>query len=146
MKDNSFHLLLLLLIPVLLKGILPDPYLNHFNHLSKGIYLLSQSKLSTTDIRTGEKSLCKFLKGGKRLYGDAFFSFNVHQVSHLASTASNWGPLWVTSAFQFESYNGKMVDFVKSSNGVILQVTNKITDFIQLQGFNDFNSTPKALK
>lgn len=54
----------LLLIPVLLKGILPDPYLNHFNHLSKGIYLLSQSKLSTRDMRIGEKSLGKFLKGG----------------------------------------------------------------------------------
>jgi hypothetical protein len=56
------------------------------------------------------------------LYGAEFMTYNVHILLHLVQSCSNWGPLWQFSAFMFESLNGEILKYIKSSNGVASQI------------------------
>lgn len=93
-------------------------YLKHFGKLSRAIFLCSQRSIVEAELRTSEKLIFSFLTDGLELYGETFYSFNVHQLQHLIATVENWGPLYESSSFQFESFNGQLKKYIKSSNGV----------------------------
>lgn len=122
----------LCIVPIVLEKILPSCYLEHFSLLSRSIFLLSKPTVSTNDIDESEILINNFLKQGGTLYGVEFYSFNVHQLDHLCDTVKNWGPLWNSSAFQFESFNGKLLNYVKCANGVAVQIVNKFVNEFQI--------------
>lgn len=69
-----------------------------------------------------EALLIDFVKDMEVFYGEANMSYNVHLCLHLPRSVVNWGPLWAHSAFVFESYNAKLLDMIKSTQGVALQI------------------------
>ena len=90
---------------VILQGILPTRYLNHFFLLVYGVHNLLSDTI-TLDMRSrAEACLAKFSIQMEQLYGLKHCTFNVHSLTHLAECVKNTGPLWATSAFLFESYN-----------------------------------------
>lgn len=49
-------------------------------------------------------------------------NFNVHQTLHLVEGVKNWGPLWTHSAFLFESYNAVLLNMIRGTQGVPVQI------------------------
>lgn len=56
------------------------------------------------------------------LNGREIVSFNVHHLTHLSTSVWNWGPLWSTSAFTFESNNGYLKTLFNGNQFVPQQV------------------------
>lgn len=125
-KASEWRAFLLYYAFYVLPGILPAPYLEHFLLLSCSIHLLLQQSVSFSDIRKSEASLIAFVKKMELLYGKENVSFNVHQLTHLATSVRNWGPLWSTSAFIFESNNGFLKTLYNGTQCVPQQIVETL--------------------
>ena len=117
---------MLFTLPIILDGILLQPYRKHLCRLANAIFMVSKPVVSEADILKCEKELKQVVRSFETLYGEEYMSFNVHQLGHICQTVRNWGPLWQSSAFMFESYYGNILKHVKSSNGVPVQITKRI--------------------
>lgn len=53
--------------------------------------------------------------------------FNNHLLLHAGKSVDLWGPLFCYSAFSFEGANGKLVDLVHGTKGVLNQIADKYT-------------------
>lgn len=105
-----------------LSNSLPDAYLQHFVLLIGAVYMLLSESISKDQIDLSQMLLFRFVDGVHELYGERFCSFNVHQLTHVAESVRNWGPLWATSAFLFEDRNGQLVRLVKGTQAVDKQL------------------------
>lgn len=77
----------------------------------------------------------------EKLYGAANASFNVHLLMHLAASVRNWGPLWATSTFPFESFNGTLLRFFSGTTHVPTQIVNR---FLRWRGLSKKAGTTMA--
>lgn len=111
-------------IPVL-KGLLPDQNLFHWSLLVHAMYLLLKETILKSEVHQASVMLQKFITLTSTLYGREHVSYNVHMLSHLAKSVSNWGPLWTHSAFVYENYNAELLDFIRSTNGVSSQICDR---------------------
>ena len=109
-----------------LKGILPERHFKHWLKLVMGVSILLGENIAPLQISESEKWLTEFVQEMESLYGTNNVTFNVHLCLHLPNTVRNWGPLWAQSAFVFESYNGVLLDMIKSSQGVALQIMKTV--------------------
>ncbi|XP_049519252.1 uncharacterized protein LOC125943785 [Dermacentor silvarum] len=107
-------------------NILPPVYMQHFILLIGAIHMLLSESVSHEEIDLSEKLLLKFVDGVKDLYGERFCSFNVHQLTHIALSVRNWGPLWSTSAFLFENRNGQLLRLIKGTQAVEKQLASLV--------------------
>ncbi|XP_061570030.1 uncharacterized protein LOC133423733 [Cololabis saira] len=116
-KAHEWYMWMLYYSIPTLKGILPESYLKHWFKLVMGVSILLGENIAPLQISESEKWLTEFVQEMASLYGTNNVTFNVHLCLHLPNTVKNWGPLWAQSAFVFESYNGVLLDMVKSSQG-----------------------------
>lgn len=116
-------------VPVL-EGILPEPFFSHYLLLVEGISILCSGSISEEDLNKASRYLTEFVKHFEGLYGIQQMGINVHLLLHLTDSVRMFGPLWVTSCFPYENFNGTLKNFVKSSKGVALQISEKLTTYI----------------
>ncbi|XP_034944879.1 uncharacterized protein [Chelonus insularis] len=103
--SEFFNWLLYYSAPALL-GFLPNKYLQHWFLLIVSIYNLLQKPIHMNDLNSTEILLRLFVRDVGELYGNHEYSYNLHQLTHLVLCVRRWGPLWSSSAFPFENYNG----------------------------------------
>jgi hypothetical protein len=89
----------LLLAPVILEGILPDEFLNHFKMFTLCISQLCSACIPRESLEDVEKKLFRFVKKTQSLYGLEACSFNVHILLHTVDSVRRWGPLFSYSTF-----------------------------------------------
>ncbi len=116
--------LLFYALPVLC-GVLSKKYWNHLFLLVFGIYSLLQEKIQMVDIDNAEKALKKFVMEFEKLYGKDKMTFNVHLMTHISASVRNWGPLWASSTFSFESFNGTLLRFFNGTTHVQQQIVKR---------------------
>lgn len=85
---------------------------------------LVKKSICKSEIVYAHEYLLDFVAGVETLYGIEQVSFNVHQLTHLAKSVENWGPLWTHSAFISEDYYQTLGAHVNSANGVAEQITD----------------------
>ncbi|KAE8746713.1 hypothetical protein FOCC_FOCC006576 [Frankliniella occidentalis] len=114
-------------LPVL-KGILPNKYLNHWGLLVSGIVMLMQNSVSKCDLVYAGQFLKQFNLQIENLYGKVHVTFSIHLLTHLERSVENFAQPSTHSAFLYESFNGEIKNTVKSSNGIPQQIckTNPI--------------------
>ncbi|KAI7814300.1 hypothetical protein IRJ41_012122 [Triplophysa rosa] len=116
--------LLFYALPVLC-GVLSKKYWNHLFLLVFGIYSLLQEKISMVEVDSAENTLKKFDREFEKLYGKENMTFNVHLMTHISASVRNWGPLWATSTFSFESFNGTLLKFFNGTTHVQQQIVKR---------------------
>lgn len=109
---------------IVLRGILPARYLNHFFLFVYGIYALLGDSISNDSIVLSEVCLTKFVIKLEQLYGISSCKFNAHCLTHLAQCVKDCGPLWATSAFTFESHNHTLINMFHGTQCVPQQITD----------------------
>lgn len=77
------------------------------------------------DIDVAERALRKFTLQFERLYGAANMTFNDHLLTHITTSVRNWGPLWATSTFFFESFNGTLLKYFHGTTHVPEQIVRR---------------------
>lgn len=113
--------LLFYALPVLC-GILSKKHWNHLFFLVFVIYTLLQEKIQMVDTDSAEKALKKFVMQFEKLHGKENMIFNVHLMTHISASVRNWGPLWATSTFSFESFNSMLLRFFNGTKHVQQQI------------------------
>lgn len=124
-------------LPVLC-GLLCKKYWNHFFLLVFGLYTLLQEKVQHIQIDQAENALKKFVKGFEKLYGKENMTFNVHLMTHISLSVRNWGPLWATSTFSFESFHGTLLKFFNGTTNVDSQIVKR---FLKWRDINNKANT-----
>jgi len=131
LKDRKFwkasewrSFLLFYALPVL-SGILKKKYWNHLFLLVFSMHTLLHDAIKANHVDMAERALRKFVRNFEKLYGAKNVSFNVHLLMHLATSVRNWGPLWATSTFPFESFNGTLLKFFNGTTHVLDQIVKR---------------------
>jgi len=117
---------------ICIHDILDSDYLKHYLLLVSAIDILNSTSISLHDFNIARDLLVTFVSKFASLYGLQNMSYNVHQLLHVADTVENWGPLWTTSAFPFESGNGLLKKLFNGMQGLPLQVSRKFVIFRNL--------------
>ena len=86
-----------------------------FCTLSMAIRLLSDEKVDEQKIEQAESLINLFFENFVELYGIESQSFTFHTMRHLAEQVRRSGPLWMFSAFCFESANHGLLSAVQGT-------------------------------
>ncbi|XP_052412533.1 uncharacterized protein LOC127957875 [Carassius gibelio] len=132
-KASEWRSFLLFYALTVLSGILKKKYWSHLFLLVFAIHTLLQDAVKMTHVDMAEQALRKFVHNFEKLYGAGNVSFNVHLLMHLASSVRNWGPLWATSTFPFESFNGTLLKIFNGTTHVSAQIVKR---FLRWRGLS----------
>ena len=151
-KASEFlHFLLFYSLP-LFKDLLPKEYYQHWMLLVASLHIFLQEHISNDELQAAELMMKDFVRDIGKLYGDACYTYNVHNLLHIGLLVRRMGPLWGTSAFVFESFNGFMASIVHGTKhlGKELIRNIKIAQQVALLNSivhankNDFYNIPDA--
>ena len=107
-------------------GLLEEDYFQHLLLLVDAIYLLLQDSISPNDIESSSSMLLHFCARMEALYGRRYETYNVHMLLHLPDCVRHLGPLWGTSCFWFEGYNGDLTKLFHGTQNVDIQITHAV--------------------
>ena len=125
-KANELRALLLYYSPVIASRYMDEKYVQHWLLFVGAIFLLLQESISEDDLLTAEAMLRLFVRDIGALYGDKHYTYNMHMLTHLVLYVRRWGPLWSTSAFLFESFNGVLSKMIHGSKNEGKELVNQI--------------------
>lgn len=112
-------------VPILIKY-LPDNLFQHWILLVMAVFILLKKKILKTEVQKAELLIRLFVRDIANLYKDRMLVYNVHQLLHLSLYVSRWGPLWATSAFPFENYNGFLANSLHGTHNVKQELINSV--------------------
>ena len=124
---NEFRAWLLYYSLPALKGILPDEYYQHWILLVGASFILLKDDISRRDLETANVMLRCFLRQVGHLYSWKNYTYNVHNLLHLALLVERWGPMSCTSAFIFEDYNNVLANLLHGTKHLGQELVNNIT-------------------
>lgn len=126
-KANEWRNWVLFYSPVVLKGILGNPFYQHWLLLVELTFILLKESVTVSDVLHCEEVAVHFISQFEQLYGKENVTMNVHLCLHLVSSVKNWGPLWAHSAFVFESFNGFILKMFHGTQAVPVQIMKTFT-------------------
>ena len=115
---------------VCVKGLLPDRYYDHFLLLVCGVYNLVRDSISGSALKESVRCLKHFCLMIDSLYGARYLTINSHLLLHAAESVRQLGPLWSSSCFSFEDYNGELTRLFHGTQHVATQINASVC-FIQ---------------
>ncbi|KAJ7988597.1 hypothetical protein DPEC_G00325200 [Dallia pectoralis] len=127
-KASEFRQLLLYTGPVLLKSFLHAAVYKHFLLFFVGILILSSKKLFATYTDYANNALVLFVQHFRKVYGNTYISYNVHNLVHLTQDAKVHGTLDCFSAFQFENFMKTLKKMVRKPQSACSQVVKRILE------------------
>lgn len=122
-------------------GLLPNEYFQHFLLLVDAVFILLQDSISPDQLSKSVSLLNHFCLRVESLYGKRYETFNVHCLLHLVTCVENLGPLWASSCFCYEDYNGDIRKLFHGTQNVEFQISfaicfqQKIPELIPLLQF-----------
>lgn len=135
-KASEFRTFLLYVLPIVLKGVLREPYYTHFCLLSSSVYTLLKKEIPVNGLNSVRDGLTKFVVEFEKLYGSNRVTMNLHRLIHLVDCVKNSGPLWASSLFPFESNNAHLLKFINGTQDVLLQIGLKYNLSVSLKSIN----------
>lgn len=110
-----------------LKGILPDDYYQHYALLVGGITLLSGRSISPGQLQMAGKFLIHFVEMFDVYYDPRYVLMNQHMLLHLEKSVRDHGPLWSSSLFVFEDWNGDLSNYFHGTQNIAIQIMTAVT-------------------
>lgn len=130
-KATEFRQFLLYTGPIVLEAVLSTKRYQHFLALSiaMSILLTSSTQKRNAYLDYAKNLLVYFVKKSKKLYGEAFCVYNVHNLIHLPSDVEFFETsLNDLSGFQFENHLQTIKRFVRNSKNPIAQVAKRLAE------------------
>lgn len=123
LRKNVF---LYFLIPILAELKVPRNFLDHLFLLVFSLRKYLQPTLSTEDSVKARNCLLKFHELVEKVYNKEMNIFNVHISVHVPDICEQWGALWDSSTFSYESKNGFLA---KLYHGTVYQPDQILRNF-----------------
>ncbi|XP_051173434.1 uncharacterized protein LOC127289509 [Leptopilina boulardi] len=112
------------------RRILPDKCLEHFALLVNTVFTLLKTEITPQELLKCELDMVQFVGDFEGLYGKNSITFNVHILLHLVESVRRSGPLWVTSAFCFESHLHVLKQYVLGPKKPEQQMATKALEIL----------------
>lgn len=125
-KANELRSFLLYYSLVILSECMTDNYFQHWILLVSAFNLLLQDSVTVTNIARAKVLLKMFCREFPKLYDPKFYTYYFHNLLHLHLVVERFGPLWSSSAFQFESFNGTLAKFIHGSKNQGQELINNL--------------------
>ncbi|KAE8740223.1 hypothetical protein FOCC_FOCC014275 [Frankliniella occidentalis] len=125
-KANELRTFVLYLSLVILSQFMKPVYLQHWMLFVCALNLLLQEQISETDIARADIMLQMFVADFHTLYKSELSTYYLHNVRHLALVVKRFGPLWCNSAFQLESFNGSLRQFIHGTKNQGQELINNV--------------------
>ncbi len=127
-KATEFRTFLLYTGPIALRGKLSSALYDNFMLLSVAITLLCSPAMYLDYFSYASDLLCVFVENFSTMYGSQHVVYNVHCLTHLASHASQHGPLHAFSSFPFENYLRSLKKLIRKPNQPLAQAVRRIME------------------
>lgn len=103
-------------------GVLPDDQYHHLTLLVYAIYSMLKNRISAEDIHDSRKKMMGFVLNLPVLYGEMLLTSNIRLLLHLADKVEDLGPLWCSSFFYFEDFNGQLCRLFHRTQSIETQI------------------------
>lgn len=123
--------LLVYSLPVL-HGIMSEEYFLHHQLLVAGLYHLYKDGMTHDDIETGRILLNCYVRDFEKLYTSRLMTCNLHSLAHLWTVVRDYGPLHITSCFDYENLNGIMKNVLHATRDAQFQICASLSSYMQL--------------
>ncbi|XP_069108930.1 uncharacterized protein [Argopecten irradians] len=91
-----------------LYGVLPSELFEHYLLLVQAIFILLSDHITSVGLVQAKRMLMHFCINLSAFYSPRYMTSNVHLLLHLVDKVRDLGPLWATSCFYFEDFNGQL--------------------------------------
>ena len=125
-KATELRYFMLYVVPVLLKNTIALEIYKNFMLLSVAMHLLLSSGTSEELIDCAQGLLTSFVSHFGQLCGKNEITYNVHQLTHLASEYRLFGPLDNISAFPYENYLAQLKCLLRKPHLPLQQVVDTV--------------------
>ena len=122
LKASELRTFCLFYSPIVLQGILPPKFYNHWLLVVNLFRILYQKHISKGDMTTAKLLADKFIIEISSLYGEDKVSYNVHLLTHVVDATERLGAPWSNSSFIIESACGVLARFFKGPTHVGKQI------------------------
>ena len=80
--------------------------------------------LTNNELDRADRLLHEFVIKTEEFFSKTAMTSNLHQLTHIAKSVYNWGPLWAHSTYSFETGNYQLLKAINSAKRVNLQMVN----------------------
>lgn len=105
---------------------LEPKYFQHWMLLVISMHILLSERITNDDLKAADIMLKCFVRDFGTLYEEKYYTYNIHNLIHAVLLVKRWGPLWATSAFIFEDYNGFMKNHIFGSKHYARELLNNL--------------------
>lgn len=129
-KATEYRLFLLYIGVIVLKNILKEEAYLNFCALHVAIRILASPHYirDSKNIKYAEDLLQYFVISFQHLYGPKRVSYNIHNLTHLASDVRKFGHLDKFSAFPFENYIRSIKQLIRKGDKPLQQIVRRLAE------------------
>ena len=127
-KAVTLRLFLLYVGPIIIKCVLKDELVRHFNSFSCAIRILCDKDDYIRNRLYARDLLIYFVDQLKVLYGRQYMTSNVHNIVHLADDVENYGTLDDFSAFEFENFMKFLKKILRKNEKPLQQIHCRLVE------------------
>jgi hypothetical protein len=124
-KASEHKNFLLYVGPIVMKGLLPTVFYEHFLLLHFAIYVFLDDELCVSLFDQATFCIELFVKEAENLYTRDCLTYNMHVAYHLPYFVSLYGPLHCWSAFPFEGFMCFLQKRLRSPTNILNQIWNR---------------------
>ncbi|XP_052137571.1 uncharacterized protein LOC127756216, partial [Oryza glaberrima] len=114
LKSHDCHVLMTQLLPVLIRGILPDNVRATITKLCAFMNAISQKVIDLDRLEALQNEVVQCLVSFELIFPPSFFNIMTHLLCHLVKEIRILGPLYLHNMFPFERYMGALKKYVRN--------------------------------
>nr|AAM92285.1 putative transposon protein [Oryza sativa Japonica Group] len=111
-KCHDCHVLMTQLLPVIIRGILPDNVRETITKLCTFMNAISQKVIDPDILEALQNDVVQCLVSFELIFLPSFFNIMTHLLCHLVKEISILGPVYIHNMFPFERYMGVLKKYV----------------------------------
>jgi len=134
LKSHDCHVLMTQLLPVVLRGVLPENVRLAIVKLCAFMNEISQKAINPKNLIKLQKDIVECLVSFEMIFPPSFFNIMTHLLVHIVNEITILGPVFLHNMFPFERFMGVLKKYVRNRSrpeGCIAKgyVTEEVIDF-----------------
>jgi hypothetical protein len=114
LKSHDCHVLMTQLLPVVIKGILPDNVRATITKLCAFMNAISQKVIDPDRLEALQNDVVQCLVSFELIFPPSFFNIMTHLLCHLVKEIGILGPVYLHNMFPFERYMGVLKKYIRN--------------------------------
>ena len=114
LKSHDCHVIMTRLLPIALRGLLPENARVPIVKLCAFLNAISQKAIDPATLPSLQKDVVQCLVSFELVFPPTFFNIMTHLIVHLVQEISVLGPVFLHNMFPFERFTGVLKNYVKN--------------------------------